>query len=121
MTESQTQVVKNLIDAIFMMRTYWSQVSPEVRVQLWQQVLDMEDAVDNAGIDENTFSTSSYEALGALQTALEPFRNDWDWEDGDAQNALWEPVSTNADLVNAEFEFGGNGQMSTDSAPAVVS
>ena len=117
---TQTDTVKALVDAIFMMRTYWSQVTHEVHILLWQQVLDAEDAVNNAGIDENTFSTNRYEALNALLAVLGPFRNDWDWENDETQNELWTPVSTNADLVNTTFEFGGNGQMSAEDTPEVT-
>ena len=119
MTQAQTDVVKNLVDAIFMMRAYWSQVNLAVKHALWQQVLDFEDVVDTAGIDENTFSPVQYAALGTLRTALAPFRTDWDWENDDVQNALWTPVSQAADGVNTVFEFGGSGQLSTDSAPEV--
>lgn len=119
MTQSQMDTVKALVDAIFMMRAYWSQVNQEVRQLLWQQVLDCDDAVGAAGIDENTFSPVQYEALGTLRDALVPFRNDWNWEDPDAQNALWAPVSQAADAANSVFDFGGSGQLSTDSAPEV--
>lgn len=116
MSQEQTDKVKSLVDAIFMMRNYWSQVTQEIRVALWQQVLDREDDVDNAEFDENTFSPGRYDALNALQAALEPFRNDWDWENDETQNNLWGPVSQAADDVNAAFEFGGNSRMSTESA-----
>lgn len=119
MTQAQVDSVKNLVDAIFMMRAYWSQVTQEIKQLLWQQVLDCDDAVGNAGIDENTFSPVQYETLGVLRDALVPFRNDWNWEDTDAQNALWAPVSQAADAVNVAFEFGGSGQLSTSGAPEV--
>lgn len=121
MTQEQMNSVKNLVDSIFMMRAYWSQVNLEIKHLLWQQVLDFDDAVGNVGIDENTFSPVQYEALGALRNVLVPFRNDWDWENDDAQNTLWTPVSQAADQVNTVFEFGGSGQLSTDSAPEVSS
>lgn len=121
MTQAQMDSVRTLIDGIFMMRNYWSQVTQEIKVLLWQQVLDFDDAVGNAGIDENTFSPVQYEKLGVLRAALVPFRNDWDWEDPDGQNALWTPVSHAADEVNSAFAFGSSSQMSADSVPEALS